>query len=120
MNESKVVRYEPEIKYEGLGHMSKSTMMEYNNGTFVTHADYRALEEELAALRGQYEMVRQCCMDETVRATRLMGDLEAMRTLVEGSLCAVCDEPNDYDTTSRVCRRCQDVDTTRTPKEQTK
>jgi hypothetical protein len=46
MNDTKVVRYEPEIKYEGLGHMSKSTMMEYNNGAYVTHADYRALEED--------------------------------------------------------------------------
>ncbi len=66
----------------------------------VTHADYRALEEdrdmwfrdhgiieaelreareELAALRVRHEMVRQCCMDETVRATRLMGDLEELK-----------------------------------------
>jgi hypothetical protein len=64
---------------------------------FVTHADYRALEEakreagaavffwnekyrkaqeELAALRVRHEMVRQCCMDETVRATRLLGELK--------------------------------------------
>lgn len=45
----------------------------------LLQAENHELKKELAALRGQYEMVRQCCMDETVRATRLMGDLDDLR-----------------------------------------
>jgi hypothetical protein len=47
MNDTKVVRYDPDSS--AYGYFLGMRKAEY--GDYVTHADYSALEEELAALR---------------------------------------------------------------------
>lgn len=64
-----VTRYDPEIRYEGLGYTSKSVMVEFNNGAYGTHADYKALEDErdkFKALWDQTEACLQSCLEENM------------------------------------------------------
>jgi len=56
MNDTKVVRYTPEVVHKTVStgvSYGVAEMREREHGTYVTHADYKALEDECERLRAR-------------------------------------------------------------------